>query len=210
MAAPASIRPRHLRVTDQQRTTNGLHFMAQTLLTAEDLDRTYMRLAHQFVEPFDRLDTLAIIGMQTRGVDIARRIHGIIKERFSVDLPLGVLDTTFYRDDFRTKMRMPTVQITDIPFDLFGKDLVLVDDVLYTGRTVRSAMDALMSFGRPASVRFCCMVDRGHRELPVTADYVGMYVPTHLNEEIRVLTQEQDGRQAVLVVDKEKEEEPRP
>ncbi len=193
---------------DPARVTNGLHHMAQTLLTAEDIDRTYMRLAHQFVEPFDNLDTLAIIGMQTRGVDIARRIHGIIKERFSVDLPLGVLDTTFYRDDFRTKMKIPTVQITDIPFDLFGMDLILVDDVLYTGRTVRSAMDALMSFGRPASVRFCCMVDRGHRELPVTADYVGIYVPTHLNEEIRVLTQEQDGRQAVLVVDKE--EEPRP
>ncbi|MDG5767489.1 bifunctional pyr operon transcriptional regulator/uracil phosphoribosyltransferase PyrR [Balneolales bacterium ANBcel1] len=178
---------------------------SQILLTGEDLDRTYMRLAHQFVEPFDKLDTLAIIGMQTRGVDIARRINSYIASFFSVDIPMGVLDTTFYRDDFRTRMRMPTVQITDIPFDLFGKDLVLVDDVLYTGRTVRSAMDALMSFGRPASVRFCCMVDRGHRELPVAADYVGLYVPTHLNEEIRVETMEQDGRNAVLVVKKEKE-----
>lgn len=176
---------------------------AQTLLSGEDLDRTYMRLAHQFVEPFDKLDHLAIIGMQTRGVDIARRIHKHIRQFFSVELPMGVLDTTFYRDDFRTKMRMPSVQITDIPFDLFGKDLILVDDVLYTGRTVRSAMDALMSFGRPASVRFCCMVDRGHRELPVTADYVGMFVPTHLNEEIRVETMEQDGRNAILVVKKE-------
>lgn len=166
-----------------------------------------MRLAHQFVEPFDRLDTLAIVGMQTRGVDIARKIHGYIETFFSVSLPMGVLDTTFYRDDFRTKMRMPTVQITDIPFDLFGKDLVLVDDVLYTGRTVRSALDALMSFGRPSSVRFCCMIDRGHRELPVSPDYVGMYVPTHLYEEIRVETMEQDGRNAVLVVKKDKEQE---
>ncbi len=166
-----------------------------------------MRLAHQFVEPFDELDTLAIIGMQTRGVDIARKIHRYIKHFFSADLPMGVLDTTFYRDDFRTKMKMPTVQLTDISFDLFGKDLILVDDVLYTGRTVRSAMEALMSFGRPASVRFCCMVDRGHRELPVIADYVGLFVPTHLNEEIRVETMEQDGREAVMVVTKE--EEPR-
>ena len=177
------------------------------LLTADDLDRTYMRLAHQFVEPFEQLDTLAIIGMQTRGVDIARRINSHIKSFFSVDVPMGVLDTTFYREDFRTRMRMPTVQFTDLPFDLFGKELVLVDDVLYTGRTVRSALDALMSFGRPASVRFCCMVDRGHRELPVTADYVGLYVPTHLNEEIRVETIEEDGRNAVLVVKKEKEPE---
>lgn len=179
---------------------------AQILRTGEELDRTYMRLAHQFVEPFERLDTLAIIGMQTRGVDIARRIHGYIRHFFSVDLPLGILDTTFYRDDFRTRMKMPTVQITDIPFDLFGKDLVLVDDVLYTGRTVRAAMDALMSFGRPSSVRFCCMVDRGHRELPVMADYVGMHVATHLNEEIRVETMPQDGREAVLVVTKAQEQ----
>ncbi len=179
---------------------------AQILRTGEELDRTYMRLAHQFVEPFERLDTLAIIGMQTRGVDIARRIHGYIRHFYSVDLPLGILDTTFYRDDFRTRMKMPTVQITDIPFDLFGKDLVLVDDVLYTGRTVRAAMDALMSFGRPSSVRFCCMVDRGHRELPVMADYVGMHVPTHLNEEIRVETMPQDGREAVLVVTKAQEQ----
>lgn len=180
---------------------------AQKILTGEDFERTCMRLAHQFVEPFDRLDTLAIVGMQTRGVDIARKIHGYIETFFSVSLPIGVLDTTFYRDDFRTKMRMPTVQITDIPFDLFGKDLVLVDDVLYTGRTVRSALDALMSFGRPSSVRFCCMVDRGHRELPVNPDYVGMYVPTHLYEEIRVETMEQDGRNAVLVVKKDKEQQ---
>lgn len=181
--------------------------MSHTLLTGIDLDRTYMRMAHQFVEPFDQLNSLAIIGMQTRGVDVARKIHRYIHQFFSADLPFGVLDTTFYRDDFRKKMKMPSVQITDIPFDLFGKDLVLVDDVLYTGRTVRSAMDALMSFGRPASVRFCCMVDRGHRELPVTADYVGMYVPTHLNEEIRVLTMEQDGKEGILVVNKEEESE---
>ncbi|MBP3193581.1 bifunctional pyr operon transcriptional regulator/uracil phosphoribosyltransferase PyrR [Natronogracilivirga saccharolytica] len=181
--------------------------MAQLLLSSEDLDRTCQRLAHQFVEPFDDPGSLAIIGMQTRGVDIARRINGYIKQFFSVDVPMGVLDTTFYRDDFRTRMKMPSVQVTDIPFDLFGRDLVLVDDVLYTGRTVRSAMDALMSFGRPSSVRFCCMVDRGHRELPVTADYVGIYVPTHLNEEIRVETNEQDGREAVFVVRKKEEPE---
>ena len=170
------------------------------LLGADDLDRTLMRLAHQFVEPHDHIDSLCIVGMQTRGVHIAKMIRRKIQVFFGVELPLGILDVTFYRDDFRSKGKMPAVQVTEIPFDITEKDIVLVDDVLYTGRTVRSAMDALMSFGRPASIRFCCLVDRGHKELPVQADYVGVSVPTHKSEEIRVKVNELDGEDAVYVV----------
>ncbi|MEX0928525.1 MAG: bifunctional pyr operon transcriptional regulator/uracil phosphoribosyltransferase PyrR [Balneolales bacterium] len=175
------------------------------LLSEEDLDRTFKRFAHQFVEPFDDPGSLAIIGMQTRGVHIAGRIRNHIKTFFELDVPMGVLDITFYRDDYRTRSNMPTVRITEIPFDLQGKDVVLVDDVLYTGRTVRSAMEALMSFGRPNSIRFCCMIDRGHRELPIIADYVGMHVPTHTHEEIQVALTELDGEDAVYVVKVDKE-----
>lgn len=164
------------------------------------MDRTFKRFAHQFVEPYDDTSNLAIIGMQTRGVYIAKRVQRHISEAFGVTVPLGVLDITFYRDDYRTKMKMPEVKVTEIPFDLFEKDIVLVDDVLYTGRTVRAAMEALMSYGRPRSIRFCCMVDRGHRELPITADYTGVRIPTHKNEEIRVLFKETDGEDAVYVV----------
>ena len=175
------------------------------LLSKEDMDRTFKRFAHQFTEPFDDPGSLAIIGMQTRGVHIARRVRRHIGKLFNLEVPFGVLDITFYRDDFRTKTNMPTVQVTEIPFDLQGKDIVLVDDVLYTGRTVRAAMEALMSFGRPNSIRFCCMIDRGHRELPVSADYIGMTVPTHINEEIRVEMTELDEEDAVYVVKVDKE-----
>lgn len=170
------------------------------LLSEDDMNRTFRRFAHQFIEPHDNLESLAIIGMQTRGVFIAKRVQECIRSEFGLEAPLGVLDVTFYRDDFRTKMKIPEVKVTEIPFDLFGKDVVLVDDVLYTGRTVRAAMEALMSFGRPRSIRFCCMVDRGHRELPVTADYVGTTVPTHKNEEVRVFLKELDNEDAVYVV----------
>lgn len=176
------------------------------IMSAEDLDRTYMRFAHQFLEPHDHPENLAIIGMQTRGVHIGRRIKQIIRSEFGVDIDFGVLDVTFYRDDFRTKLKMPDVKVTEIPFDLYERDIVLVDDVLYTGRTVRSAMDALMAYGRPNSITFCCMVDRGHRELPVSADYVGVKLPTHVNEEVRVKVKELDGEDAVYVVQNAGEE----
>lgn len=175
------------------------------IMSAEDLDRTYRRFAHQFLEPHDDPGSLAIVGMQTRGVQIGKRIHKYIREGFGYELDFGVLDVTFYRDDFRSRLKMPDVQVTEIPFDLYEKDIVLVDDVLYTGRTVRSAMDALMSYGRPSTIKFCCMVDRGHRELPVTADYVGITLPTHVKEEVRVRVRELDGEDAVYVVQDSKE-----
>ena len=170
------------------------------IMSAEDLNRTYLRFSHQFLEPHDDPSKLAIVGMQTRGVHIGKRICSIISEKFGYEIDFGVLDVTFYRDDFRTKLKMPDVKVTEIPFDLYERDIVLVDDVLYTGRTVRSAMDALMAYGRPHSIKFCCMVDRGHRELPVSADYVGLKLPTHVNEEVRVKVKDLDGEDAVYVV----------
>ncbi|MCH8557129.1 MAG: bifunctional pyr operon transcriptional regulator/uracil phosphoribosyltransferase PyrR [Balneolia bacterium] len=177
--------------------------MAKTskLLRETDLKRIFERFAFEFTEPYDDPASIAIIGMQRRGVFIAQRVRRIIKEQLETDVPFGVLDVTFYRDDFRTSMKMPEVQITEIPFDLYGKHIILVDDVLYTGRTVRAALEALMSFGRPASIRFCCLIDRGHRELPLAPDYTGMYVPTHTSEEVQVKLSEIDDEDAVYIVE---------
>lgn len=170
------------------------------IMTEEDVKRTYLRFAHQFLEPYDDPAHPAIIGMQTRGVFMGKKIVNIIKKETGTEPDFGVLDVTFYRDDFRSKLKMPEVKVTEIPFDLYNRDVILVDDVLYTGRTVRSALDALMDYGRPRSIRFCCMIDRGHRELPVSADYVGMTLPTHEDEEVRVKVKELDGEDAVYVV----------
>ena len=176
-------------------------------MTEEDLDRTYLRFAHQFLESYDDPSRLTIIGMQTRGVYMGRRIIESAKKEFGLDIDFGVLDVTFYRDDFRSKLKMPEVKVTEIPFDLYDRDVVLVDDVLFTGRTVRSAMDALMGYGRPRIIRFCCMVDRGHRELPIAPDYTGVYVPTHSKEEVRVKVKELDGEDAVYLVNAGEENE---
>lgn len=175
------------------------------IMSAEDLNRTYLRFAHQFIEPYDDPAEPVVIGMQTRGVYMGKRILKIIGKEFSKSPDFGILDVTFYRDDFRTKLKMPQVQVTEIPFDIYERDIILVDDVLYTGRTIRAAMDALMAYGRPRSIKFCCMIDRGHRELPVAADYVGMKVPTHQKEEVRVKVKELDGEDAVYLVNVERE-----
>lgn len=175
------------------------------ILNEVQLGHTMNRLAHQIIEPYDDPQSLALIGMQTRGVHLAQTLQELISEFYDITIPLGVLDVTFYRDDFRTKMKMPSVQVTDIQFDLFEKNVVLVDDVLFTGRTIRAAMDAIMSFGRAASVKACCLIDRGHRELPIHADYIGMYVPTHLDEEIQVKVKKLDGENSVYVVNREDE-----
>jgi len=182
-------------------TRGKLSLKKARILTPEDLDRTYLRFAHQFVEPYDDPSRLALIGMQTRGVYMGRRIKREIKKEFNIDVDFGILDVTFYRDDFRSKLKIPEVKVTEIPFDLYDRDIILIDDVLFTGRTVRSAMDALMSYGRPRSIRFCCMVERGHRELPISADYTGIELPTHSKEEVRVKVKELDEEDAVYVVE---------
>lgn len=170
------------------------------IMSEEDLNRTYLRFAHQFLEPYEDPAAPAIIGMQTRGVYMGRKIISLIESLFGKKPDFGALDVTFYRDDFRSKLKMPEVKVTEIPFDLYHRDVILIDDVLYTGRTVRSAMDALMDYGRPRSIRFCCMIDRGHRELPIVSDYTGMTIPTHAHEEVRVMVKELDGEDAVYLL----------
>ncbi len=175
-------------------------------MDAQDLERTLQRMARQIVELMDPDDPagehFALIGMQTRGVHIARRLKRMIRAVDDIDLPLGVLDATMYRDDFRQRLKQPVVRATRIMFDVTERNLVLVDDVLYTGRTVRAALDALMDMGRPASIRFLAVVDRGLRELPIRADIVGRTVPTIPGEEIRVRLHETDSHEGVYLVER--------
>ncbi|MEM8559494.1 MAG: bifunctional pyr operon transcriptional regulator/uracil phosphoribosyltransferase PyrR [Bacteroidota bacterium] len=175
------------------------------LMDADDLDRTLNRLARQVVEHLDDEaeagDRLALVGMQTRGVFLAQRLRAKIEAFEGLTLPSGKLDATLYRDDFRRRLRQPVVQPTDIPFDVYDRRLVLVDDVVYTGRTTRAALDALMDLGRPASVRVLCMIDRGLRELPIRPDFVGRTVPTTPGEEVRVRLAEVDGVDGVWLVE---------
>lgn len=174
------------------------------LMDAADLGRTLDRLARQVIELIDAettADRLAVVGMQTRGVHIARRLARRISAFESIDLSVGVLDATMYRDDFRLRRSQPVVQVTDIPFDVEGRDIILVDDVLYTGRTARAAIDALMDLGRPASVRFLAIIDRGHRELPICADFIGRTVNTLDDEEVRVRLGEIDDQDGVDLVE---------
>jgi len=171
------------------------------ILTEEDLQRTIARLAHEIIEKNKGLLNVAIVGMRTRGVPLAQRIVRKLEEIESKKVPVGTLDVTLYRDDFRTKLKQPVVQVSDIPFSIDEKDIVLVDDVLFTGRTVRAALDALMDYGRPESIQLAIMVDRGHRELPIKADFIGRNVPTSVGEEIRVHMQEIDGDDGVFLVE---------
>lgn len=170
-------------------------------MSAEELNATYKRFAHQFLKAFETSNRVAIIGMQTRGVHIGKRINQFIKQETGHTLDFGILDVTFYRDDFRTKLKMPQVQVTEIPFDLYERNIILVDDVLFTGRTIRSALNALMDYGRPSAIKFCCMVDRGHRELPIAPDFTGLEIKTKTNEEVRVKVKELDGEDAIYKVE---------
>ncbi|MEP0860803.1 MAG: bifunctional pyr operon transcriptional regulator/uracil phosphoribosyltransferase PyrR [Ignavibacterium sp.] len=174
------------------------------LVDKEGLDRILTRIAHEILEKNKGSKNLVLIGMRTRGEFLAKRLQKKIKEIEGVELPFGVLDVTLYRDDFRTRLKQPQVSVSDITFDINEKDVILVDDVLYTGRTVRSALNALMDFGRPATIQLCILVDRGHRELPIRADFVGKNIPTSLNEEIKLKVEEFDGEDAIYLVEAEK------
>jgi len=165
------------------------------------LKRTTTRLAHEILEQNRGADNLVIVGIRTRGVFVAQRIINEIAAIEGKRIQLGILDITMYRDDFREKLRQPVVQQTDIPFDIYNKNVVLVDDVLYTGRTTRAALEALMSFGRPARIQLAVLVDRGHRELPIKPDYVGKNIPTSIGEEVQVKMHEIDNEDCVLLVE---------
>lgn len=171
------------------------------IIDEDGLKRTITRLAHEIIERNKGTHNIVLVGMRTRGEFIAQRIHKKIKEIDGAELNLGVLDITLYRDDFRMRLKQPEVSTTNITFDLTEKDVILIDDVLYTGRTVRAALGALMDMGRPSTIQFCVLVDRGHRELPIKADFVGKNIPTSINEEVKVKLKEVDGEDAVYLVD---------
>ncbi len=169
------------------------------VMDSDDLRRAITRIAHEILERNGGVDSLRIIGIQTRGSFLARRVADAIESIEGEAVPVGVLDITLYRDDLQTVADQPVVNESDIPFDVQGKTIILVDDVLYTGRTVRAALDEIIDFGRPKSVQLAVVVDRGHRELPIRADYVGKNVPTSASEIVAVLMNEKDGSDEVLI-----------
>ena len=163
------------------------------IMTADEIRRATIRLSHEIVEKQAGTEGLLLIGIQRRGVPLARRIAESIAENEGVEVPVGALDITFYRDDLSMVAQQPVVKGTELPVDLNGSTVVLVDDVLYTGRTIRAAMDALVDFGRPQAIRLAVLVDRGHRELPIRADYVGKNVPTSMEQQVEVRLADTDG-----------------
>ena len=172
------------------------------ILGSKEIETILNRLSFQLIEDHNSFEETVLIGIQPRGAYLSKKISKLIDSFVPQNsLKLGFLDITFFRDDFRTKLKMPDVKVTEIPFDLYERDVILIDDVLYTGRTVRSALDALMAYGRPRKIQFCCMVDRGHRELPIAPDFVGVQIPTYATEEVRVRVKELDGEDAVYLVD---------
>ena len=173
--------------------------MSATLLDASDVRRALTRIAHEIIERDKGAAAIALVGIANRGDDLARRLAAEIGRIEGTGVPVGALDITFYRDDIGMKAEAPEVHETRIDFDVTGRTVVLVDDVLFTGRTIRAAMDALMDLGRPRKIQLAVLVDRGHRELPIRADFVGKNVPTSRTDDVRVLVSEVDGEDAVIV-----------
>jgi pyrimidine operon attenuation protein/uracil phosphoribosyltransferase len=169
------------------------------IMTADEIRRATIRLSHEIVEKQAGTDGLLLIGIQRRGVPLARRIAAAIAEHEGATVPVGALDITFYRDDLSMIAQQPVVKGTELPAGIDGRTVVLVDDVLYTGRTIRAAMDALVDFGRPQAIRLAVLVDRGHRELPIRADHVGKNVPTSREELVKVHLEETDGEDVVEI-----------
>jgi pyrimidine operon attenuation protein / uracil phosphoribosyltransferase len=172
------------------------------LMSASEIDRTLVRLAHEILEKTSDLDRLAFIGIRRRGVPLAQRLAKKIESLENRKVPTGILDINLYRDDLSTVDIKPVVNSTEIPFEVAGKDIILMDDVLYTGRTIRAALDALFDHGRPARVQLLVLIDRGHRELPIEARFIGRTVQTTDIEIIEVKFQEIDGMEKVLLVEK--------
>ncbi len=170
---------------------------SRRIMTADEIRRAVIRISHEIVEKQAGTSGLVLVGIQRRGVPLAHRLAAAIAEHEGVTLPVGALDITFYRDDLSRLGQSPVLKGTDVPFEVEGATVVLVDDVLYTGRTIRAAMDALREFGRPRAVRLAVLVDRGHRELPIRADHVGKNVPTSREEIVKVRVSEVDGEDAV-------------
>ncbi len=173
------------------------------IMDSASIERALKRMAHEIVEQNKGLENIYLVGIRTRGVPIAQRIQGYLKEIEGIELNVGLLDITLYRDDLSTISHQPVIKGSEISFELEKSKIILFDDVLYTGRTVRAALEAILDFGRPNQIQLCVLIDRGHRELPVKADYVGKNVPTSSEEIIKVSFLETDGEDSVKIVLKE-------
>lgn len=171
------------------------------LLDTGSISRVVMRMAHEILEKNKGTGALCLVGIRNRGVFLAQRLAACIKKIEGEDVPVGILDITLYRDDLSMASAQPQVHTTEISFDIADKTVVLVDDVLYTGRTVRAALDALVDFGRPRVIQLAVLIDRGHRELPVRADFVGKNIPTSRQENVAVRFQESDGVDEVVIIE---------
>jgi pyrimidine operon attenuation protein/uracil phosphoribosyltransferase len=171
----------------------------RVVMDGESIERALTRIAHEILERNKGTQGLALVGIRSRGVHIAERLRQRIRAIENVEVPAGIIDITLYRDDLSRSAQQPEVRGTRIPFAVEGKRVVLVDDVLYTGRTIRAALDALIDFGRPRNVQLVVLVDRGHRELPIRADYVGKNLPTAVHESVQVRLKESDGRDEVVI-----------
>lgn len=174
--------------------------VVKQLMDVTSVGRSITRIAHEILERNDGPNNIALIGIITRGEPLAKRIKKLIHDQSNEDIPIGLVDITFHRDDFRERLVVPQVKNTDISFSLDDKTVILVDDVLFTGRTIRAAIEVLLSFGRPAKIQLAVLVDRGHREMPIRADFVGKNIPTHEGEHIKVLLKEIDGKDAVQLI----------
>lgn len=172
------------------------------LLSAAEIERTLQRLASEIIERTHGAKDVALVGIRRRGVPLSQRLAAIIKNLNGVDVPIGVLDITLYRDDLTTVAQQPVVQSSEFPFEVDDRVLILVDDVLYTGRTIRAAMNGLFDLGRPRRIHLCVLIDRGHRELPIEASFVGRTVQTSDTEIVEVRLKEIDGEERVMLVDR--------
>ena len=168
---------------------------------AKDISRAITRITHEILEKNKGASNLALVGIHTRGVALAQRIKNKINTIENAEIDFGVIDITLYRDDLASGKINTVVEKTNIPFQLDGKQIVLIDDVLFTGRTIRSAIDALIDFGRPSTIQLGVLIDRGHRELPIRPDYVGKNIPTSRNSRVQVLLNEEDGVDEVRIID---------
>ena len=173
------------------------------LYDADILNRSIKRIAHEILENTDDVKKLCLVGIKTRGVPFAKRLSLCISQIENIEVPVGVLDISLYRDDIKEeKSKEPVISGTNIEFDIAGKEVILTDDVICTGRTVRAAMDALMAMGRPAKIKLAALVDRGHRELPIRPDFIGKNIPTSKSEIVRVYLKEADGKEAIELYEK--------
>ncbi len=170
------------------------------VMDAKTIDRALIRIAHEIVEKNKGAEIMAVIGIKNRGAYLAERVAKLIEKIEGVQIPVGLMDITLYRDDIQTKLEQPLVQKTEILFDVVDKVIILVDDVLFTGRTIRAALDQIIDFGRPKRIQLAVLVDRGHRELPIRADYVGKNIPTAKEEQVKVKIKEVDGEDSVSIV----------